>query len=160
MCVSEAREGSAAPSLSGDLWNNLHPASAEGNRRVSRGADLEQAALPRYTPIPSPPPTPLPQLTGGRARHSGSSSLSAPAPRARARVFCPGSARGARPEVRRQCSRRRRRRREVRLSPVGRAAPRSAAAIAGQAAGRERGRPRGARAEPGMGRRGCERAGS
>lgn len=56
---------------------------------------------------------------------------------------------GARPEVRRQCSRRRRRRREVRLSPVGRAAPRSAAAIAGQAAGGGRGRPRGTRSEVG-----------
>lgn len=39
------------------------------------------------------------------------------------------------------------------MSPVGRAAPRSAAAIAGQAAGGGRGRPRGARAEPGMGAR-------
>lgn len=65
---------------------------------------------------------------------------------------------GARPEVRRQCSRRRRRRREVRLSPVGRAAPRSAAAIAGQAAGVGRGRPRGTRPEAGTAAR-ARRAG-
>lgn len=91
------------------------------------------------------------------ARHSlaRTSPLSAPAPTC-ARALSsstPEVLGGERPEVRRQCSRRRGRRREVRLSPVGRAAPRSAAAIAGQAAGGGRGRQRGMRPEAGTGAR-------
>lgn len=112
----------------------------------SVGRPTRAGRTPSSSPRSQPLPTPLPQLTGRRAL----ASLRPDPTCARAGVLCPGSARGARPEVRRQCSRRRRRRREVRLSPVGRAAPRSAAAIAGQAAGGGRGRPRGARAEPGM----------
>ncbi|XP_064129927.1 chromosome transmission fidelity protein 8 homolog isoform X2 [Loxodonta africana] len=115
----------AAPSFSGGLWNSPHPVSARRTQRAPLGAEIVRIPPPQTGPShtllkPLPQLTPCPALTTLR-----------PGPTcARALVLCPGSVRDTRAEVRRQCSRRRRRRREVRLSPVGRAAPRSAAAIA------------------------------
>lgn len=152
--AAEARARSPQPLPSPGIYRvaptgSRHKVDSERHGRWPRAGRTPKTSFSHLFPAP------LPQLTSRRAsisRFPGSSLRPSPTC-ARARVLCPGSARGARPEVRRQCSRRRRRRREVRLSPVGRAAPRSAAAIAGQAAGEGRGRPRGVRVEPGMGAR-------
>lgn len=155
--VGPGREVFATPSLSRDLRNSLQLSLGPGKWRAPRDSDLERAA-PFQTQLTHRLPTSLPQLTFSPAPAVPRPCLSPSGPHVRARALklCPGSARGARPEVRRLCSRRRRRRREVRLSPVGRAAPRSAAAIAGQAAGGGHGRPREATPESWRGEKGRE----
>lgn len=133
--ASEERARSPPPLPSPGFYRVASTCPRHKESTSSKGLRLRVVSTPapRTGLSLQPLPTHLLQLTRGRGRALASLR---PGPTcARVHVLCPGSARSARPEVRRQCSRRRRRRREVRLSPVGRAAPRSAAAIAGQAAG-------------------------